>query len=364
MRTFFILLLFLPFTAMAQDGAAAKPDSTTKKTMHFSGYMEAYYCFDLSKPGSHERPSFFYNYVRHNEIALNLGYMKMVYNTERVRSNFTVMMGTYAQYNLYYEEELLKHVYEANVGFKISKKSNTWIDAGILPSHIGAESAIGELNWTLTRSIPSESTPFYEAGIKLSNTSKNEKWHLAAMYLNGWQRMQRIPGNQTPAFGTQVTYSPTKKCLINWSTFAGNDFPDTLRKWRYFSNLYSQIHFTDKFAALVVFDIGAQQKAKASDQYNVWYSPSMILQFLPSKKTRIAARVEYYADQFGVIIPTGTANGFKTSGYSVNFDYLPYKNAMIRVEARALNSQDKIFTLDGKPSNQNYFFTTSLSVAF
>ncbi len=37
---------------------------------------------------------------------------------------------------------------------------------------------------------------------------------------------------------------------------------------------------------------------------------------------------------------------------------------MWRIEGRGLNSKDKIFTLDNTASNQNYFVTTSLAVAF
>jgi hypothetical protein len=64
------------------------------------------------------------------------------------------------------------------------------------------------------------------------------------------------------------------------------------------------------------------------------------------------------------IIATGTPNGFQTFGYSLNFDYKISDNVMWRMEGRGLNSKDKIFTLDNKVSNQNYFVTTSLAIAF
>jgi hypothetical protein len=42
----------------------------------------------------------------------------------------------------------------------------------------------------LTRSILADNSPYYEAGLK-KKLLKNEKWYLA-MYLNGWQRIQKI----------------------------------------------------------------------------------------------------------------------------------------------------------------------------
>ena len=39
----------------------------------------------------------------------------------------------------------------ANAGYKLSAKKAWWLDIGVLPSHIGFESAVGKDNWTLTR---------------------------------------------------------------------------------------------------------------------------------------------------------------------------------------------------------------------
>ena len=114
------------------------------------------------------------------------------------------MTGTYANSNLAAEPGVLKNIFEANAGVKISKKKKLWIDAGIFESHIGFESAIGKNCWNLTRSISADNSPYYESGIKLSYTSDNEKWFLSGLILNGWQRIQRVNGNNTPAFGHQL----------------------------------------------------------------------------------------------------------------------------------------------------------------
>lgn len=339
-------------------------DSTKIDPLTISGYVEAYYSYDVGSPKNHTRPNFFYSYNRHNETNLNLGFLKANYNTDKIRGNFALMAGTYPQYNLAGEQGLLKNIFEANAGVKISKKNNLWIDAGIMPSHIGFESAIGKDCWNLTRSILADNSPYYESGVKLGYTSKNQKLYLAAMYLNGWQRIQRMPGNQTPSFGTQLTYKPNSKIVLNWSTYAGNEQPDSLMAWRYFNNIYGQFQITEKFGVIAGFDIGMQQIKKDTSAYNNWYSPVLILQYKPTSKIRIAARGEFYSDEKGVIIATGTKNGFQTIGYSLNFDYLPTDNVMFRIEGRALNSVDKVFILNDKPSNENYFITSSIAVSF
>ncbi len=121
---------------------------------------------------------------------------------------------------------------------------------------------------------------------------------------------------------------------------------------------------SEKASVVSGFDIGSQQSAHKSDKYDVWFSPILILQYKPTAKIQLAARGEYYQDEKEVIIATGTPNGFKTYGFSANFDYLVTENVMFRVEARNLNSKDAVFLKDNLPSNENLFLTTSLAISF
>ena len=329
-----------------------------------SGYIETYYGYDFSNPDNHTRPSFVYSFNRHNEVNLNLGFIKVAYATDKIRANIALMTGTYANANLAAEPGVLKNIFEANVGAKISKNKTLWIDAGIFASHIGFESAIGKDCWTLTRSILADNSPYYESGAKISYTSDNEKWVVSGLVLNGWQRIQRVDGNNTPAFGHQLTYKPTSKITLNSSSFVGSDRPDSSRQMRYFHNLYGIFQLHEKFGVILGFDIGVQQKSKGSSAYNTWFSPIIQARYNVSSKSTIAARLEYYSDVNGVIISTSTPHGFQTYGYSVNLDYKLAENVCWRIEGKAFSSTDKIFTIDNAPCNKNYVATTSLAVSF
>ncbi len=100
-------------------------------------------------------------------------------------------------------------------------KKNLWFDVGILPSHIGFETAIGKYNWTLTRSIVAENSPYFESGARLSYTTDNGKLSLTALALNGWQRITRVDGNSLMSWGTEIYYKPSGKVTLNYSTFFG-----------------------------------------------------------------------------------------------------------------------------------------------
>jgi hypothetical protein len=53
---------------------------------------------------------FIYSYNRHNEVNLNLGFVKGSYTTENVRANLALMTGTYANANLAAEPGVLKNM--------------------------------------------------------------------------------------------------------------------------------------------------------------------------------------------------------------------------------------------------------------
>jgi hypothetical protein len=337
-------------------------DSITKSPISLSGYSEIYYCYDFSEPASKLRPSFFYSHNRHNEPTLNLGFLKASYSRHAIRGNVAFMVGTYPQYNLATEPVFAKNILEANAGIKIAKKSKLWLDAGILPSHIGFESAIGKDCWNLTRSILADNSPYYETGLRLSATSENEKIYFSLLVLNGWQRIK--PTNSRAAFGTQLTLKPKSSVTLNWSTFAGNIYPDSVARWRYFNNVYGQFQLTKRIRLITGFDIGYEQQTKNSNSFYNWYSPVMIVQYKLTQKLILAARAELYSDSNQIIVITGTKNGFRTYGYSLNIDYYVNQNLAIRLEGRSLKSQDPIFRSGSNMARVNHFIATSLCLSF
>lgn len=351
------IFIFLAFTCNAQL-------DSIQSTIVFSGYAEVYYCYDFNNPDNHIRPGFFYSHNRHNEFNLNLGFIKASYSKKNLRTNVALGFGTYINANYSAEPGVLKNIYESNIGVKLSKKKNLWLDAGIFASHIGFESAVSKDCWSLTRSMLADNSPYYESGIKLTYASDSSKWLFSALLLNGWQHIQRPDGNNTPAFGTQITYTPNSKITLNSSTFIGNDKPDTAIQMRYFHNFYGMFHISEKFHLTAGFDIGMEQKSKGSSNYNVWYSPVIISKIILNNKWAICGRVEFYSDPFGVMIPTGTQNGFQTMGYSLNFDYKIAENAFWRIEGRSLSSRDKVFLKNSGLVNTNSFITSSISISF
>lgn len=359
------LVLAQPIDTTGTPAAAQPPPN---RELNVSGYVEAYYAHDFTAPKtSQERPGFLYNHRRNREVNVNLAFAKLAYVAGRVRGNLAVQVGTYPQYNYAAEPELVKNIFEANAGVKLSRTKNLWFDAGIFGSHIGFESAISKDCWTLTRSLVAETSPYYLAGAKLTYTTPNGKWTLLGSIVNGWQRIKKVDGYSGPSLSTQVQFRPSATLTLNWSSFLGSDRPDSLHQTRFFANFYAIWQATDRFGLIAGYDRGTEQKpfvrpaGGRTAGYTAWYSPVVIARYQTSDKTYLAGRVEYYDDNRGVI--TGIP-AFQTWGYSLNYDYAVLPNALLRVEGKVYASKTALFASNSGLSRTNASLTTNLTVSF
>lgn len=352
----------LIYSILMSINCFGQEEQEEKSFFDLTGYVEVYYLYDFSRPEDHTRPPFIYSYNRTNEFNLNLGFLKGAYTAKNIRGNLAFMAGTYANANLRNEPGVLKNVFEANAGVKLSGERDIWVDAGILPSHIGFESAVGKENWNLTRSLLADNSPYYESGGRISYNTSNGKWFLSGLILNGWQRIQMVNGNTLPSIGTQFTFRPSPKITLNSSTFAGTDKPDNARLMRYFHNFYGIFQLSEKAGLTVGFDYGAEERSVSTNDLNIWYSPVGILRLKINDRFMTAFRAEYYSDKSGVIV--NSPAGAEIAGISFNVDYQINLNALWRIEVRNFSASDDIFEKNGQPVNRNTIVSTALAVSF
>ncbi len=355
-----LLIFFLSTNLLAQEFN----QSQNKPIVSLSGFVDAYYVYDFNQPDVGPRQNFLFNYNRHNEFNINLGLIKLNVLHAKYRANIALHAGTYANDNYAAEPGLLKNIFEANVGIALNGKNNLWLDAGVFPSNLGFESAISIENMTLTRSLVAESSPYFLSGAKITYTL-NEQWELVGLISNGWQRIQRVEDSSLPSFGTQISFRPDESLTLNWSTFIGTDDPDSTRRMRYFNNFYGIFQLTEKINLIAGFDYGIQQESNNLIIYDKWLAPVVIAQYSINKNWNTAVRAEYYQDQAEVIISTATADGFNTTGFSWNIDYMPTPNVACRLETRWLKSNDKIYTVDNNSfTDNNLIIAGSIAVQF
>jgi hypothetical protein len=358
-------VIFAAVLSTAAVPALAQGAGESQQPWTFSGYAEAYYLKDFNDPDTGKLPGFVYSFNKSGEANINLALIKASYAKGNLRANLGVADGTYMKANYAAEPGVLNNLYEANVGFKLSQRHDLWLDVGVLPSHIGFESAIGKDNWTLTRSMSADNTPFFETGAKVTYVTPDGKWTVSGLLLNGWQRIQRPDGNTTPAIGHQIIYKPNDRVTLNSSSFIGNDKSDDQRQMRYFHNFYAQFQLDDQWSLTTGFDIGAEEKPDDQSGYNVWYTPTVIARYAATDKLSVAARAEYYRDKHGVLVGSDDPNGFRTTGYSVNVDYKLLPNLLWRGEVRSLDGRDGTFAKnENETAADSVMAVTSLALNF
>ncbi|RJE72017.1 porin [Reichenbachiella sp. MSK19-1] len=329
--------------------------------LSISAFVDAYYAYDFDRPTQGYRQSFFYNHNRHNEFNINLALIRMAVENDRYHAVVTLQAGTYAQDNYSPEQELLQHLHEAYAGVALNASGSLWLDAGVFASNLGFESAVSMDNYTLTRSLVAEESPYFLSGAKLTYTP-SDQWLFMALVSNGWQHIQRVDGNSLPAFGSQIQYMPNDNILLNWSTFIGSDDPDATRRMRYFNDIFGTFKLSDKLDLIAGVDVGWQQTAKESSTYDSWIAPVAILHYQIDDQWGTAVRGEYFNDAQQIAVSTDSGLGFKTTSVSWNLDYQPDPKVMCRVEGRYFSSPNDIFNNGEVLSDSNFFITASLAV--
>lgn len=342
------------FISIFNSNAFEKKDSLIIKT---SAFLETYYGIDFSNPKNNQRQEYFYNNTNNKEFSIDLVLVKTSIQYKNFRSVITPMFGSYAKANLKNENGLFKNVYEANAGIKLASKNETWLDVGILPSHIGFESAISKDNITLTHSFGGENSPYYETGLRLNCQTK--KIYFAFLLINGWQKIRMLNNNFEPSLGGQISMQINEKLLLNYSNFIGKLKIENQKLVRHFHNTYLKFSISKKLKGIIGYDLGFQQSELNPSNFQMWQTPQLCIQFLPVENFGITFRMESYVDKYGIMIKNGKTNNFIANSLSINTDYYLSANSLVRLEARKVFSKNNFFGAISHDPINNYLATLS-----
>lgn len=336
------------------------------KNVTVGGYIDAYYGFNFSKPVSADN-AYFVSMNRHNEVNINLAFIDIRYQSERVRARFVPGFGTYVNANYAAEDGSLKNIVEGSVGYKLIPNKEIWIDAGVLGSPYTNESAISRDHLMYTRSFAPEYVPYYLSGVKLS-APLNKKWNAYLYVLNGWQQIR--DQNSQKAIGTQIEYRPNSKHLLNWNTFIGDERSAVApnNRMRYFTDVFWIYNPEGKFSITSCAYVGMQQREDSSNNLNnnVWWQANFIGRYTFSDKLSLSGRVEYFADPSSVqITPITGVNGFQASSAGLCANFQLANNLLLRFEGRQFFSTENMFVSEsGNPNRTATWLISNVTVWF
>ncbi len=325
-------------------------------TIH--GFVDVYYASSLSKNSSGDR-LYTTQPLRLDEANVNLAMLDISRHSDDVRGRFAFQTGTYVESNLAAEPPLLRNILEASVGSRLWK--NLWIDVGVFPCHIGLEGILSRDDATYSRSLVADFSPFYEAGACIT-------WNpvpgllLKGLVINGWQNITET--NRSKSVGTELQYIPNERLTLNWSTYIGNEAPDSMAsRIRSFNDFYAVLGLPNQWTISLVADIGFQNDPPRNT-YDEWDGMSLIVKRVLNAQWSAAARAEYFRDRYGVIVPTGTRDNFQTFSTSVNLDYAYSSSVLWRVEGRIYRSKDAIYLTSTGKGTADGFVVLSAALSF
>jgi hypothetical protein len=362
-----VFLLFFKGSYSAQ--VILKSDTTIiekKNSLTIGGGIDVYYSYDFNSPKNHTIP-YYVSMNRHNEFNVNLAYIDLKFESNRVRSRFIPAIGTFMNANYADEPGLLKIPVEANVGVKLCKSKDIWLEAGVLSSPYTNENTFSKDHIMYTRSLASEYVPYYLSGAKLSYTL-NSKLKFAVYLLNGWQQI--VDKNDSKSLGTQVEFKPNKKQLINWNTYIGDErsASNPLYRTRYFTDIYWMYNMDGKFSFVSCLYIGNQQARTFENKLenNLWWQLNFSSRYTFKNNLALSARLEYFDDPNSIQIQTITsAKDFNCLGSAIGLTIPFEKNAFLRLEAKELFSLNNPLFLAGENHVPNTtILTANLTIWF
>jgi hypothetical protein len=252
----------------------------------------------------------------------------------------------------------MRFIQEATIGYRAAPE--LWLDVGVFFAPFGSESWISTENWTYTRSLIADNSPYYESGVR-ATWFVTPRFTAQVHVINGWQNISET--NSDKALAVRFDYSLMPRVLLAYDAFAGNEQPDTLRSaLRVFHEVTSRFRVSQRIEVAGTLDYGTQ-RTTATAPHGYWRGWSALGRYQLSQSAWVAGRVESYSDPDQIIVVTGKASGLRASGASLNLDFAPQTGLLWRFEARALRSDDKVFadhrTVDGL-STQNVVLVSSL----
>lgn len=343
--------LLLSTPSISQDSVAHQ----TQVQVH--AFVDSYLAYSTAQTSEHTR-TYTTQPLYVGSTSINLAMLSADVANENARGRLVLQQGSFVLANYTGSDNRFSMLQEANAGVHLG--NNVWIDAGIFTSHIGYESIPSKDNWCYTRSIVADYTPYYETGVKLSSPIASNLY-ASLLLLNGWQNI--VDNNADKSVGWQLQYKDSSNTILNWSTYFGNDQPDSMkRQYRIWNNFYTQFLVGSSTSLAFLADVGFQENV-SEDNLSLVYSVGIQCRQELSNRVKIAARMEYYSDAKDIIVGTATPNGMQTLSSSMNLDYAVNANSLLRLEARYFSSKDAVYRTTSGASNNEFLVVGSLAVS-
>lgn len=326
---------------------------------------DSYYAYHDSAPAN-RTATLFTTASRHNEAAVNL--LAIGARVEHAKITGAVVLHAGSSVDALYtspsnplsgSREVWKHIQLANVGWK---SGDFHFEAGVLPSTVGREDFVSTNNWSYTRAIIADSTPYYLTGVRVT-------WRFlptmtaALTGFNGWD----THGDRNPYKSgmLRLSWAPSDRLSIS-NNFAAGIEQATVEgeraPIRLFDDLVVAYELHKRVSLALEAWMSHERRYQREDPRKGTVANKHILenpttfgaalwakwQFADS--TYVALRGEAVDDPAGVITGRGgrfeeePLIGQRLMAGTVTVGYRPHPNVLARVEGSHRLSNQRYFT--------------------
>jgi hypothetical protein len=318
---------FIPFVLLV---ALLKSTSArAEEPISFSGFIDLAYLWNDNRPENHDNflPGTGTSGKRANEFMLNLAQVQWTRTTSAEQPiGFTLSLVAGDGSEIVHAAEpdgegAFRHIYQASLAYRLPV--GVLLEAGVYPSHIGAEGFYSKDNWNYTRSWIGEFSPYYQAGVKASY-SFDDHWSGQLHVLNGWQIIH--DNDEDKALGTQLGYA-NGPLTVSLNTYADAD---------------------QKFSDIVVlrriglrWQVGASVDAGSGRGAN-WQGGGAYARYAFSDRHAVAVRAEQFRDPDAGI--SGVAQTLREA--TLTCELRPRERLILKLEMRYDRSTARVFADD------------------
>ena len=334
-------------------------DSISAGKWKFGGYIDTYFGSSLYSASKSSHP-FFVSSAQNNQANINLAYAELKFENDWFRMNVAPAMGSYMRANYAAEKENNKYIFEANAGFRFSKKYNVWVDGGILDSPYSSEGPVSRDQLMYSRSFAPEYVPYYLSGIRLT-IQPSDRWSFKLMRLNGWQQI--TDQNFKKSIGTSLTIKTGNHSELTYNTYFGDErsIGNLNFRMRAFHDLYMKISDDKKWDAAFGGYIGVQNLERGDRL--PWWQINVMGRKSFSQKISLSGRVEFFNDpnQVMIRVPESEFRAFST-GTCLNLHV--GKNTLFRIDGRYFLASEKIYEQRSGKTNRDVVLMASMTSWF
>lgn len=296
-----IAIFFMVLASGVASGAEAQsspPNTTPPYTLR--AYAEASYAFNFNRPANQLNAYRGFD-SRHNTFDLENAALDVAWDTANVVGRVALQVGsTGATYYLgeptregaggiaTSDSGLLRHIQQANVGYRFPVLAGLLVQGGVFLSPIGPESVVVHDNWNWSRSNLFFGLPFYHAGGRAA-LSFNDRWILTLGIYNGWNNI--VDNNPHKSVQVQLTasISPT----LTWSGLYMVGIERDGAYARHLFDTYAQWNAMERLSLMLHLDAGFEPSEAGT---STWLAGALYARLTLMEGLYVAARTDLFRE--------------------------------------------------------------------